>query len=202
MDFIGQQGDCSRWRLVGLDVLVGVLQVLGLGGQMVLRGLRDGGDKVKTGDQGEGITVGARVQQDADAEERGVSAVEERHAIELRTLDPQGTAASATQINASAATEDDDDVLGEGDGLLTHSDTDPQSSTHISDTFSSGQILLADLDLWRKFREQISITRLIPETGISSSASSVSATSRTLREELSSRLRRMGVRTEALRRGL
>ena len=205
MDFIGQMGDSSRWRLVGLDVLVGMLQLLGLGGQMVLRGWREGaGEQSKVG-AGPETTVGARVQQDADAEERGVSAVEERHAIELRTLNPSGSAETTAQINASAIPDNDNNFLsdGESDGLLAHldSDTDPQSPTHISDTFNSGQILLADLDLWRKFRDQISITRLLPEAH-DTSASSVSATSRTLREELSSRLRRMGLRTEALRRGL
>lgn len=151
MDFIGQKGPTSKVHLILLDSLVLVLQVV----QMSIHLLRD---RLKTrlassADKPEVPSPAAAAAtpsaQSLDDEERGVRrSAEQRRGedIEMQNLNPGGQTAMSTS-NA-----DEEDESSERATLLAQ----PQhSDAHVFNAFSNGQIVIADLDVFKSIRDQL-----------------------------------------------
>ena len=64
----------------------------------------------------------------------------------MHTLNPSGALAQPEETSEAAAATDRDSLL-----VTTPQRTD----AHIFDAFNSGQIVIADLDLWQTVKEQI-----------------------------------------------
>ncbi|KAK3071103.1 hypothetical protein LTR53_009266, partial [Teratosphaeriaceae sp. CCFEE 6253] len=142
MDFVGQKGPSSKLHLIILDLLVVVLQIVHLSAHITRQRLKEGSVSVTT-PTGRHYTPPASSTQDADAEERGVRRSEEQQGgIEMQSLDPTGTVA------ASETAEDTDQ-----DTTLLDSTT-ARTDAHMFDAFNSGQIILADLDIFQTVKEQ------------------------------------------------
>ena len=148
MDFIGQKGPTSRITLVLFDLLVMALQLIHLSAHITRKRLKGGAAPAAAPQtqQAPAPSTG----QDLDSEERGVrhsTEMEQQDDIEMQTLDPSGQAGDAV----TAA--DEDDESNERDTLLA-SAPPPRTDIHIFDSFHSGQIVLADLNIWRTIKEQ------------------------------------------------
>jgi hypothetical protein len=88
--------------------------------------------------------------QDLDSEERGVrhsAELEQQDDIEMQTLNPSG------QTGDAFTAADEDDESNERDTLLS-SAPPLRTDIHIFDSFHSGQIVLADLNVWKTIKEQ------------------------------------------------
>lgn len=140
MDFIGQKGPSSKLHLLLLDLLVTVLQTVHLSAHLLRLKLRDGSSLV---------TLVAQVsRQNIDAEERGVRRsieVEEQGDVEMETLNPGGRAQDR---------EDEGEANASDTAAFAPPTTTVRSDAHIFDAFNSGQIVVADLNLYRTVQEQ------------------------------------------------
>lgn len=148
MDFIGQKGPASRFVLVLFDLLVMALQFVNLTAHITRKRLKDG-TPATTPQAAPAPSEG----QDLDSEERGVrhsTELEQQNDIEMQTLNPSGR--SGNDDTTSDVREEDDDATNERASLLA-SDP-PRSDIHIFDSFHSGQIVLADLNIWKTIKEQ------------------------------------------------
>lgn len=176
MDFIGQKGPTSKVHLVFLDFLVVGLQVVQLSATMVRRKLKDSSpaevastaiDRSRTG-----------TAQDLDSEERGIRRSQEQESIELQDLGNQSTQqnthSSTSAVGPTSSTE--------RDALLAT--PEPRFEANILDTFNSGQIIIADLDLGKTLEEQVRLHKNPPPE-------SERANQQTLRAELAGRMLRM-----------
>jgi len=148
MDFIGQKGPASRITLVMFDLLVMALQFVHLTAHITRKRLKDGAAPAATppAQQLPAPSTG----QDLDSEERGVrhsTELEQQDDIEMQTLNPSG------QTGSAATVVDEDDESNERDTLLA-SAPPPRTDIHIFDSFHSGQIVLADLNIWKTIKEQ------------------------------------------------
>lgn len=150
MDFIGQKGPSSKLHLILLDLLIASLQVVHLAAHIVRQRLKDTSAPARAAGAAAATQAPTTGGQNLDAEERGLRRsdelqhqVERQGDIEMQTLNPTG---SAPEPEMSA--EDS----SERDALL--STTLPRSDAHIFDAFHSGQIVLADLDLWKTVQDQ------------------------------------------------
>lgn len=188
MDFIGQKGPTSKGHLLMLDLLVVLLQVTHLAANAVRKGLRETSTPAAAAAPQAAPPAVNRSQQDLDAEERGVRRSDELQDIEMQSLNASGTAASATQTSAA----DDANESSERDTLLAN--TVPRTDSHIFDAFNSGQIVLADLDLWKNIKHQAHLVK--------TAASDPQPSGQTLRAELAGRILRMRMRTDELRQTL
>ncbi len=182
MDFIGQAAPTSRIRLVLLDLLVVVLQMTQMSTFMARWRLKE---QPKASPQVTAETPAPAVQQDLDAEERGVIRADEQQDIEMQTLNP---ATSRTDPAPADPTEDDHTALL---APLT-----PRTDAHIFDAFHSGQIVIADLDLRKHVLEQVRLAKT-PVTE-ADGQSGVPG----LRAELASRVLRMRMGADALRESM
>ena len=151
MDFIGQKGPTNKTHLIILDLIVVVLQVTHLAAHVVRQRLKDGHVSTNTpAAEGVGNAPVQSQGQTVDDEERGVRRSTERQQredIEMQTLNPAGRT-PATEENPNEAESSDREAL-----LATMS-TPTRTDAHIFDAFSSGQVVLADLNLGRTIREQ------------------------------------------------
>jgi len=113
----------GRSRLVGLDLLVLVLQLVILGVTLERTG-------VKAGDE-----AGIEIRQDHDAEERGVIREDSSNDIEMQDL----------QHTSSGRTGGDEDR--ERDELLEADANSEQESQHPLDPFYTGNHVIANLHI-------------------------------------------------------
>ena len=192
MDFIGQAGPMIKIHLLLLDLLLVSLQVTHMAASMVRKRLRDASSFTLAAASNLQPTTSATsgLQQDLDSEERGVHRADEAQDIEMQNLNPTGTAAPATSAPPSL------DESSERDSLVAT--TAPRNDAHIFDAFNSGQIVVADLDLWKCIREQVQLIKNYRADAQSSSSS----TTQTLRAEFANRMLRMRIGTDALRQNL
>lgn len=147
MDFIGQRGPTSKLHLVVLDLLVAIFQLVQLSAFFTKQRIREKRDTPATSTQtSHGSGTGQNSGQDIESEERGVDRVQEQQDIEMQTLNP-----SRPTEPPPVGTDGDN---GERDGLLAvrgaHTDA------FLLDAFHSGQIMLADLDLVKTVKQQMS----------------------------------------------
>lgn len=201
MDFIGQQGPSSKIQLVLLDILVVVLQLVLLAAGTLRKRLKDKASSAtpaSTSTTPSTNTAAAPTTtttapaapatqpstQDLDSEERGVRRSMEQHDIEMQTLNPSGTATSPAASTAEPSAHD---------ALLANTAA-PATDEHIFDAFHSGQIVLADLDIWRTIKEQASMMK--------DSRNASTPTVDSIRSELAARMLRMRMGTDALRQSL
>jgi hypothetical protein len=152
MEFIGQQGPTSKLHLVILDLLVLTLQIVHLS-TFVLR------QRVKDSLQTAPIPVpGAAAigRQTLEDEERGIrgSAEQQRtQDIELQALDSSGEAVEAGDT-------------AEHEALLASTAAPHRTDASIFDAFNSGQIVIADLDIYDTVREQfLAYQKAMPLSG-------------------------------------
>lgn len=189
MDFIGQKGPSSKFHLVLLDLLVIGLQIVQLAASMTRRKL-DRNEK-RPAEVGEGQqATPPDATQDLDAEERGVRREEEQQDIEMQTLNPAGT---TTAPDTTFSTDSDD----ASDPLLSTTAA-PRTDAHIFDAFHSGQVIIADLDIWKRLVEQAELWR----NARTVSSSSRSLSGRTFRGELAGTVLRLRLGTDRLRQAI
>lgn len=198
MDFIGQKGPTSKIHLVLLDMLLIVLQMTHMAADMVRKKLKEASAVTAPSTTPQSAPQAAPlVRQDLDAEERGVIRSDEQQDIEMQTLNPStGTAASvpSNPNNADSIPES-----SEHDSLLTSSELPPpRSDAHIFDAFNSGQIVVADLDVWKCVKEQCQLIRDYRKDPANAQASSM----QNLRAEMATRFLRMRAGTEAVREAI
>jgi hypothetical protein len=152
MDFIGQKGPASRFTLVFFDLLVMALQFVHLTAHITRKRLKDGG-AVATVPQTQQAQPPPSTAQDLDDEERGVrrsAELEQQEDFEMQTLQSSGHAANSA---TTTITNEEDDETNEREALLAP--PPPQrTDIHVFDSFHSGQIVLADLNIWKTTREQ------------------------------------------------
>lgn len=147
MDFIGQKGPTSRLTLVLLDLLVMALQFVHLTAHITRKRLKDSAASAAAPQTQQ--TPAPSTGQDLDSEERGVRhsvELEQQDDIEMQTLNPAGQTGTATVTG-------EDNEPNERDTLLS-SAPPPRTDIHIFDSFHSGQIVLADLNVWKTVKEQ------------------------------------------------
>lgn len=152
MDFIGQKGPTHRITLVLFDLLVTALQLVHLTAHVTRKRLKDG-MATTTNTSTQQATAAPSRNQDLDSEERGVrhsNELRNRDDVELQTLNPSGRSTTRESTTDEAG---EDDETNERDALLS-STTPPRSDTHIFDNFHSGQIVLADFNIWASTKEQ------------------------------------------------
>ena len=188
MDFIGQKAPSSKVHLLLLDVLVVLLQVIHLAANAVRKNLRDVSASVTASSAQTAAPVTRSSRQDLDSEERGVRRSDEQQDIEMQNLNPSGTTVTTTP----APTPEDTNASSERDALLAS--TAPRTDAHIFDAFNSGQIVVADLDLWRRLKEQAQLAK--------NAQRDPQPSGQTLRAELAGRILRMRLRTDEIRQTL
>lgn len=171
IDFVGQKvtgAKSERVRLLLLDALVCVLQLVGLA---VLLVLRDGNTVgVDRPGRGDGIRNAEAPVQDLDSEERGVRQSDSGYITDQDIeMQPLGRASTSTYEHASRASE--------GDALLSSTDTDhegqvaPSSPAHPLDPHYSGRLTVATLYVadtvrtqFQEYRDAVRRRRGGPET--------------------------------------
>jgi hypothetical protein len=158
MDFIGQKGPASGFTLVLFDLLVMALQFVHLTAHITRKRLKDGAAAATAPTPATTQAPTPSTGQDLDSEERGVrhsTELEQRDDIEMQTLNPSGRAgnAAAATVTVTDDITDESDETNEREALLS-SAPPPRTDIHIFDSFHSGQIVLADLNIWKTVREQ------------------------------------------------
>lgn len=169
MDFIGQRGPSSKVLLLLLDLLVLSLQLVHLSAHITRQRLKGDGIgaainvTTPSGRQyAAAPTATAQSRQDLDAEERGVRRSDEQarnEEIEMQNLTSAGTA-TASSTSQQRGTESED--TSERDSLLASTNTAARTDAHIFDAFNSGQIIVADLEVWSTIKEQFWAYRYPP----------------------------------------
>lgn len=189
MDFIGQKGPTSRIILVLLDLLVMALQLVHLTAHISRKRLKDNAAAATTSTTPQAAPAPSS-GQDLDSEERGVrhsTELQQQDDIEMQTLNASGRPnipASSTTAATAATEEEEADEPNEHEALLSSSP--PQTDIHIFDAFHSGQIVLADLNIWKSTKEQFWAYQ-------KSSAEQREARRASYRAQITSRLFDMGV---------
>ncbi len=187
MDFIGQKGPTSKVHLIILDMLVVALQLTHMAAMMARKRSRDAASiptppAVGSTPQPVSSAPPASVQQqDIESEERGVHRADLGTDIEMQTLNASGSAApepSATSDTLAATTA-------------------PRSDAHIFDAFNSGQIVLADLEIWKHIKEK---WHMVKDMRVNAETSQSQASN--LRAELAGRFLRLRIGTDALRQSI
>lgn len=177
MDFIGQEGPSSKIHLVLLDLLILTLQVVMFATSTVRKRVKDASKRSITAQP---ATIPQQTTQDLDSEERGVRRSEEAQDIEMQRLNPSG-AAAATETSESSDRE----------ALLAS--TAYRNDTNIFDAFYSGQIMIADLDIWKTLKEHADVMKNMRNGP---------PTIDSIRHELAQRALRMRMGTDAIRQTL
>lgn len=143
IDFVGQASPVSRWRLVGLDTLCLVLQVVMM--CLTMEKQRVQGWRKSSGPiSGSAVDAAAepRSGQDLDAEERGVLGSEQAGGIEMQELGP----------GSQGRTGGDEDR--ERDELFAHELQEEERDDHPLDVFYNGDFVLVKLHLLDTLRTQ------------------------------------------------
>ena len=199
MDFIGQKGPTGKMHLLLLDLLVVVLQLVHMSANVVRKRLRDGAVPVTVGARAATAAAADGTAQDLDSEERGINRAEEAQDIEMQTLNPSGTATAAA-TTTSPSNDPPDESSSERDALLA-STAIPRTDAPVFDAFNAGQIMLADLDVWKSLKEQRKLMQNLAQEAANSTSSAASV-EQTFRAELARRVLRMRVGTDALRESM
>ncbi|KAM0712442.1 hypothetical protein Q7P37_011538 [Cladosporium fusiforme] len=204
MDFIGQKGPTSRVVLVLLDMLVLALQLVHLTAHISRKRLKDGASATATttttSTQAQQTAPTPSRGQDLDSEERGIrhsAELEQQDDIEMQTLNPSGshssiptsgipTSATTAETEASASASAEATTPPNSRAALLSPTPPPQTDIHIFEAFHSGQIVLADLNLWQCVKEQFWAYQ-------KSSAAQREARTAGYRAQLTSRLFDMGI---------
>jgi hypothetical protein len=134
IDFVGQASPASRIRLVAVDTVTLVLQLL-----VLAVTVERSGPVTKGGEEGVGSNyeiAGARQRQTQDAEERGVL-----HSSELASSSEDIEMQPLHHGRTSADVDGELDEQGSGNG-------------HPLDTFNSGQHIIVDLHILDTIRSQ------------------------------------------------
>ncbi|CAK4033633.1 Hypothetical predicted protein [Lecanosticta acicola] len=187
MDFIGQKGPTSKVHLLVLDILVLVMQVVQLSVHVLKMKLKDGSSTaeatpvaVTTSD---GDTYSAQpvsAGQSLDDEERGVRRsveVTQGQDIEMQNLSAGGLASDAVEPESS-----------ERESLMASTSMPTRTDAYIFDAFNSGQILIADLDLWKTVRDEFVAWKKTPRSASTTAANAEA--NRLMRERLTRRMLR------------
>ncbi|KAF4311677.1 hypothetical protein GTA08_BOTSDO12855 [Botryosphaeria dothidea] len=139
IDWIGQQGPTSKFRLFLLDCFVFSLQVVMLAATLKLQKVKrkkestsSNGDSTSTG-AGEGSASRSTTRQDVDSEERGIL----RRSSTLSTLQ--------------------DRVPSERDELLNDEEIPESNPQATLDALNSGQAVVAELFILDTVREQVDV---------------------------------------------
>ena len=199
MDFIGQKGPTGKMHLLLLDLLVVVLQLVHMSANVVRKRLRDGAVPVTVSARAATAAAADGTAQDLDSEERGVNRAEEAQDIEMQTLNPSGTATAAA-TTTSPSNDPPVESSSERDALLA-STAIPRTDAPVFDAFNAGQIVLADLDIWKSVKEQRKLMQNLAQEAANSTSSAASV-EQTFRAELARRVLRMRVGTDALRESM
>lgn len=159
MDFIGQKGPSSKVHLALLDILVLVLQIVHLSAYVLRQRLKDNLTEPVTVPTVPATVPAASTGQDLDHEERGVRrSIEQQQneEIEMQNLNPSGRSTAIDPAEANSS---------EREALLASTAMPQRSDAHIFDAFNSGQIVIADLDVWKTVREQfLAYSKSAPDT--------------------------------------
>ncbi|KAI4173103.1 MAG: hypothetical protein LQ343_003213 [Gyalolechia ehrenbergii] len=140
IDFVGQKSPVPRWRLVGYDVLILMLQVVMLGVTVEKKKLDVPSNGFASGGQGR-----EEQRQDLDSEERGVRRSEDgSEGMELQPIGPR----SGGRSGGRPGGEED----GERDELLEVGRSTIRE--HPGDAFYSGQYMLANIHIVNIIRDQ------------------------------------------------
>lgn len=191
MDFIGQTGVSSRVYLLLLDLLVMFLQLTHMSAYMLQRRLKDA------------VTAPAAVsaqpppasEQDHDAEERGVRRSIEQQDIEMQNLNP---AANTSPPDPEPSTTDTPTESSERASLHDPTPTAAMVNPQVvDDALYSGQIVVGDLNIKERIKEQI---HLMKNYRADANASSSGLTR--FRAELAQRVLRMRTGADALRQSI
>lgn len=165
MDFIGQKGPTSKTHLILLDLLVLALQLVHLTALITRLKVKE-----KASLPTAAPATAPQPTQDHDFEERGMLRSEHEPVdIELQDLNPagrpigvaSGEATGETTERREALSEESDALSREREALLggreafLSADTAPRTDAHIFDAFNSGEIMIADLNIVRVVRNQI-----------------------------------------------
>ena len=129
IDFVGQASPVAKWRLLGMDSVLFVLQLLILGAALEKRRTH-----VEKSDTGGDLHAFSHRRQDHDSEERGVLRQSPSN-IELQNL----------QCNASKPTDVYENKDPEGLSLLESGHR--QADQHPLDSFYSGEHIIANLQV-------------------------------------------------------
>jgi hypothetical protein len=186
IDFIGQEGPTSKWKLAGLDICILLLQLIMVSVHVKKRDLKKKMAKMAGGgtptreptvtegeaaeveeedtEQQPDTTAGDERDQDADAEERGM----------LRRTDT---------LSDAGAEQDEEDAL-----LLP---TSSSESGHVDalDRLSSGQCVIGDFSLIDTLLEENGRYQTYRQTRTETASSSTSLSPTTLRQLHAIRLR-------------
>ncbi|KAI9834731.1 MAG: hypothetical protein M1819_002816 [Sarea resinae] len=186
MDFVGQEGPISKFRLASFDILVLILQIVMLAAFIERRKVNDVTTRIGPATANTSAATSTSPSnnnndpnQDHDAEERGV------HRVSLPPITTTATTAATEDIELqplrSSSISPRPSSPGTGgitDELL--SETPENSSSrrlrdHPLDVFHSGEAIVTDLHLLDTLRTQWWAYENDPSTGMSSSSSTSSA---------------------------
>jgi len=157
IDFVGQKSPVSRWRLVALDILVLMLQILMLGITLERT-------SVKRGDEAVVVVVpeaATEPQQDHDLEERGILRQDLGYTedIELRDMHH----ASSDRTGGDEDRERDELLIG----------ADVGAEQHPLDSYYTGEQVIANMHVWNTIRAQWQATGVAAGESGGSAASGV-----------------------------
>lgn len=148
IDFVGQASPVSKWRLLALDLLTLVLQILTMAvtlEKQVLQGKRLPSASIAALNEALDALGNQVRQQDHDAEERGV----------LSSGEPStGEAIEMTVLGSTSQGRVGGEEDGERDELLGISDTEDQRDEHPLNNFYTGEYVVARLPILDTIRTQ------------------------------------------------
>ena len=155
IDFVGQASPVSRWRLVGLDTLCLVLQVVMMCltlEKQSLQGRRRAKSpgRMDRSDANASEEVAGRRSQDLDAEERGMFGSENAGGIAMQDLSSSSPISSGPATRGRTGGDED----RERDELLAHELQEEERDDHPLDIFYSGDYTLMKLHLLDTIRSQ------------------------------------------------
>lgn len=148
MDLVGQKGPTSKWALVLLDLVVMVFQLVQLSAFHTRQNLRATRNSTET-------TSTPDTTQDLDSEERGVQRTHEAQDIELQDLNPR----AFTEQHAATTTGEEGEA--DTDVLIA---SNPRADANVLDAFNSGQIIVADLNVFQAIKQELLVSRTTPES--------------------------------------
>ena len=178
VDFVGQQGPISKFKLVSFDLLTFILQLVILAVTIERVSLRaEAGGAAVGVSRGTSDQVGEPLLQDLDSEERGVfrSDAAGGEDIELQTLAPR----SATDRQEGHEDGGRDELLAEPSALYGH-DT---AGEHPLDSFNTGERVIANLHVletvrsqWFRYRHVTAVTSNFSTSNPDSASAALAAT--------------------------
>ncbi|THX43457.1 DUF1746-domain-containing protein [Aureobasidium pullulans] len=156
MDFIGQKGPTSKFHLVLLDILILLMQLIHLAATVTRQRVKQ---------QTSTTTTPPTALQNHDFEERGQHRSDHQPVDqELHSLNPNNDQPEEAESNTQP-----DEEADERQALLAS--TAPRTDSYIFDAFNSGEIMIADLNLFdviktqlKEMRDPVQTTGTAPST--------------------------------------